>query len=567
MLSDLSQQIRHCHERAAEAKEKAEATSDPALKADLLEMERRWLVLARSYALTESLDDFTQQKSRRGRELDGAATKRAERDDEALRLQEISTLLIQERDVDSLYVRILDAAVDLMSSDMASMQVFDPERNALRLLAWRGFHPQSAAFWEWVRPESGSSCAAASSGGRRIIVTDVERSDAIAATSHADEYRRSGIRAMQSTPLVSRAGHLLGMISTHWREPHQPSERALRSLDVLARQAADLIERSQAEAALRRSEERARQLAAIVESSNDSIVGTDLKRAVTTWNRGAERLYGYTAEEALGMPIAACTIPADRHAEEIAIFERIRSGEQVEPFDTVRRHKDGRLMDVSLSVSPIRDLNGQIVGASSISRDITEQKRSAERIAILAREAEHRTKNVLQAVQSVVHLSQAQTPEDLKRAIEGRIQALANAHGLFAQTRWLGADLAMLARQELAPYLRHDRPRAHVEGPHIPVNPRAAQAIAIVLHELTTNAAKYGALSVADGHVEIKWAPRPDDRLSLTWTETGGPLIAPPTRRGFGTHVMETLIKVDLGGELRFDWRTEGLVCEIEIQI
>ena len=565
MLSDVSQQVRDCHDRAAEAKEKAEATSDPALKADLLEMERRWLVLARSYAFTESLDDFTHEKSVRQREFDGAALKRAERN-EALRLQEISTLLIQQNDLDTLYLRILDAAVDLMSSDMASLQAFQPERNALWLLAWKGFHPQSAAFWEWVGLDSGCSCAAALSAGRRIIVPDVETSEFIIGTPHADEYRRSGIRAVQSTPLVSRAGRLLGMISTHWREPHQPSERALRSLDVLARQAADLIERSQAEAALRDSEERARQLAAIVESSNDSIVGTDLKRTITTWNRGAERLYGYTAEEAVGMPIAAC-IPGDRHHEEIAIFERIRDGERVEPFDTVRRHKDGGLIDVSLGVSPIRDLNGHIVGASSISRDITGRKRSAERITMLAREAEHRTKNVLQAVQTVVHLSQAQTPEDLKRAIEGRIQALANAHGLFAQTRWLGADLATLTRQELAPYLEHDRPRARVDGPHIPLDPRPAQAIAMVFHELTTNAAKYGALSVVDGRVEIKWVPRSDDRLSLTWTETDGPIIVPPTRHGFGTHVMETLIKVDLGGELRFDWRAEGLVCEIEIQI
>lgn len=492
--------------------------------------------------------------------------KRAERD-EALRLQEISTLLIQERNVDTLYLRILDAAADLMASDMASMQMFHPERNALRLLAWRGFHPRSAAFWEWIGLDSGSSCAVALSAGRRFIVPDVETDECIAGTPHAAEYRRSGIRAMQSTPLVSRSGRLLGMISTHWREPHQPSDRALRSLDVLARQAADLIERSQAETALRDSEERARQLAAIVESSYDAIVGTDLKRTITTWNRGAERLYGYSAEEAVGMPIAVCTIPGERHHEEIDIFERIRAGERVEPFDTVRRHKDGGLIDVSLSVSPIRDLDGKIVGASSISRDITERKRSAERIAMLAREAEHRTKNVLQAVQTVVHLSQAQTTEDLKRAIEGRIQAMANAHGLFAQTRWLGADLAVLTRQELAPYLEHDRPRARLDGPHIPLDPKAAQAIAIVLHELTTNAAKYGALSVADGRVEIKWIRRSHDRLSLTWTETGGPIIAPPTRHGFGRHVMETLIKVDLGGELRFDWRAEGLVCAIEFQI
>jgi PAS domain S-box-containing protein len=565
MLSDLSDEVRNCHERAAEAKEKADATADPGLKADLLEMERRWLVLARSYAFTETLDDFTRESARRQAALHGAALKQEERD-EALRLQEISTLLIQERDVDGLHLRILDAAIELMSSDMGSIQAYHPERKALRLLAWRGFPAQSAAFWEWVGLDSGSSSAVALSKGQRIIVPDLEKSEFITGTPHADEYRRAGIRAVQSTPLVSRSGRLLGMFSTHWRAPHQPSERALRALDVLARQAADLIERSQAEAALRSSEERARQLAAIVESSNDSIVGTDLKRMITTWNPGAERLYGYTAEEAVGMPITAC-VPEERRHEEIAIFERIRDGERVDAFDTVRRHKDGSLLDVSLSVSPIRDLDGRTIGASSISRDITGRKRSAERIAILAREAEHRTKNVLQAVQSVVHLSQAPTAEELKRAIQGRIQALANAHGLFAQTRWLGADLATLTRQELAPYLEHDRPRARVDGRHVAVDPKVAQAIAIILHELTTNAAKYGALSVVDGCVDVKWVQHPNDRVALTWTETGGPHIEPPRRQGFGTQVMETLIKLDLGGELRFDWRAEGLVCHIEFQI
>ena len=318
--------------------------------------------------------------------------------------------------------------------------------------------------------------------------------------------------------------------------------------------------------ALRDSEERAQQLAAIVESSDDSIVGTDLKRKVTSWNRGAERLFGYSADEAVGMPISTI-VPDDRHTEELAIFERFRGGERVEPFDTVRRHKDGSLIDVSLSVSPIRNLSGQIVGACSVTREITDRKRSERRITMLAREAEHRTKNVLQSVQTVVHLSQAETAEDLKQVIQGRIQALANAHGLLAQSRWIGADLAKLASQELAPYLQQERPRAQILGPHVPVRPQVAQAIAIMLHELTTNAVKYGALSAINGYVEIRWAQRPDNRLLLTWTETGGPVITAPNRSGFGTHLMQTLMKLDLGGELRFDWRAKGLVCDIELQI
>lgn len=325
-------------------------------------------------------------------------------------------------------------------------------------------------------------------------------------------------------------------------------------------------ERTPISSTLQDSEERARQLASIVESSDDSIVGTDLKRRITTWNRGAERLFGYTAAEAVCMPIGAI-VPEDRHDEELAIFERFRRGERIEPFDTIRRHKGGRLIDVSLSISPIRNLAGQIVGACSVTRDITERKRSEKRIAVLAREAEHRTKNVLQAVQTVVHLSQARTVEELKQVIEGRIQALANAHGLLAQSRWVDADLANLVRQELAPYLQPERPRARIDGPHVPVQSSVAQAIAMLFHELTTNAAKYGALSEINGHIEIRWLRLSDDRLRLTWSEAGGPVITPPTRHGFGTHVMETLIKLDLGGQLRFDWRPAGLICEIELQV
>lgn len=326
------------------------------------------------------------------------------------------------------------------------------------------------------------------------------------------------------------------------------------------------IARSHVEVGLRDSEERARQLAAIVESSDDSIVGTDLERRITSWNQGAERLFGYTAKEAVGMPIAAL-VPDEVRDQELAIFERIRSGERVEPFDTIRRGKTRGSIDVSLSVSPLRNFDGQIVGACSVTRDITERKRSEQRIAMLAREAEHRTKNVLQAVQTVVRLSQAQTPEELKRVIEGRVQALANAHSLLAETRWVDADLGKLARQELAPYLQQDRPRVRIEGPGVPVKPSVAQAISVMLHELTTNAAKYGALSVVNGHVEINWVRRSDDRLFLTWTETDGPVVAAPSRYGFGTHVMEALIKIDVGGQLSFDWRAEGLVCEIELQL
>jgi PAS domain S-box-containing protein len=354
------------------------------------------------------------------------------------------------------------------------------------------------------------------------------------------------------------------MISTHWRKRHHPTERELQPLDVLARQAADLIERNEVEAALRESKEQFRWLASIVEFSDDAIISKNLDGIITSWNKGAERLFGYLAEEVIGRSVSIL-IPPERHPEESVIIRRIRRGDRIEHYETVRRRKDGSLIDVSLTVSPMRDAEGKIVGASKIARDITERKRSEAQISALAREAEHRAKNLLANVKAMVRLSQADTPDGLKEAIEGRIEALASVHSLFARSRWTGAELGSLIQQELSPYSRDGERRTQIDGPPVMLKPDAAQAIAVALHELATNAAKYGALSEAAGQVRVEWSPSADGRLVLRWTETGGPPVRPPTRRGFGTHVMEAMIRGHVKGDVRLDWRAEGLACEITL--
>ena len=303
-------------------------------------------------------------------------------------------------------------------------------------------------------------------------------------------------------------------------------------------------------------------IASIVESSDDGIISKDLNGVITSWNSGAERLFGYTAEEVVGKPITIL-IPPERHDEEPAILERIRRGERVEHYETVRMRKHGSRVDISLTISPVKNVEGKIIGASKIARDITERKRSEAQITILAREAEHRANNVLATVQATVHLTQADTPEGLKQAIEGRIQALANVHRLFVQSRWQGAELHGLVKEELAAYSQGRESRVQIDGPNVLLEPDAAQAIAVALHELATNAAKYGALSVPDGHVRVEWSHEQNGRLVLRWIETGGPPVEPPTRRGFGTRVMENMVRGQLKGELRLDWRAQGLACEI----
>ncbi len=306
-------------------------------------------------------------------------------------------------------------------------------------------------------------------------------------------------------------------------------------------------------------------MASIVESSDDPIIAEDLEGIITSWNRAAERVYGYSAEEVLGKSITILISP-ERKDEERVMLERIKRGERIEQYETVRQRKDGSTLDVSLTVSPIRDAAGRIAGASKIARDITERKRAQAQIALLAREAEHRAKNVLATVQATVSLSKSDTPDGLKRSILGRIQALANAHRLFAQTRWTGADLRALALEELLPYRQEGEARAQVDGPDVTVKPDAAQAIAVILHELATNAAKYGALSVPGGRLRVGWSHVSDERLVLRWTETGGPPTRPPTHEGFGTRVMKSMIG-SLKGDIRLDWRDDGLVCEIALPI
>ncbi len=426
-------------------------------------------------------------------------------------------------------------------------------------------------------------------------------------------------------------------------------------------------------------------ISAIVDSSDDAIISKDLNGVITTWNQGAERVFGYTAEQILGKSVNIL-IPSDRQEEEPAIIERIRRGERIEHYETVRVHKHGRRIDISLTVSPVRNAEGKIIGASKIARDITERKRAGDalrrteqefrdfienasvgmhwvgpdgiilwanrtememlgyapdeyigrhiaefhadqpaiedilrrltnhetlhdyeatlrckdgsvrhalinsnvlwegdtfihtrcftrditerrqseaHIAILAREAEHRTKNVLATVHATVRLSQSDTPEGLKQAIEGRIQALANVHTLFVQSRWAGAELRHLVTQELSPYCDDEKTRVRIDGPDMLLEPGAAQAIAVTVHELATNAVKYGALSVPEGHVHVEWSRAPEGRLLFHWTETGGPLVRPSARRGFGTRVIEGMIRDQMKGEMRFDWRPEGLACEI----
>jgi len=290
-----------------------------------------------------------------------------------------------------------------------------------------------------------------------------------------------------------------------------------------------------------------------------SHVGPDLRyrfvnRAYREWHRrDDDQMVGRTVEEILGA--AGYELIRDKLDEVLA--GRPVAYERWMPF------ADGRRRYVRVHYEPHRTEEGGMDGFFATVADLTERRHAEERQELLAREVDHRAKNLLAVVQSVIRLTRAPTLEQFMAALEGRLAALARAHTLLASSRWNGGGLEEIVRQELAPF---PDDRVGAAGPAVVLSPDAVQPIAMVLHELTTNAAKYGALSTAEGTLAVSWSRRPHDlALELYWTEEGGPAVVPPVRSGFGSAVLETSIRHQLDGSVRLEWRPEGLRATIVV--
>jgi PAS domain S-box-containing protein len=305
-------------------------------------------------------------------------------------------------------------------------------------------------------------------------------------------------------------------------------------------------------------------LASIIENSDDAIISKDLNSNITSWNRAAERLFGYTSEEALGCPINMI-IPADRQQEEAMILERIRAGQRVDHFETVRRRKHGSLIDVSLTISPVRNGQGKIIGASKIARDMTERKRAHQRQLFLIRELQHRTQNLFTMVQSVINrtLVEGLSLATAKEVLNGRIKALADAHSILADHAWDGGPLTDIIERVLASFSN----QLSVRGCHMTVNTQAAQHLALTMHELATNAVKYGAFSVPTGNVSIKCdVEQSAGTFSFLWKESGGPIVMSPKRKGFGTTILIDAAE-GFSQHVALDYEPDGLKYEVRFPL
>jgi PAS domain S-box-containing protein len=283
------------------------------------------------------------------------------------------------------------------------------------------------------------------------------------------------------------------------------------------------------------------------------------------WDKGQFRIFGVDSQSFVVNPgnVQALLHPDDfdELRKTMAQFDKGKRSYETE-FRIIR--PDGEIRWCVGTAAATVDKTGRVIRVSGVTVDITERKRAEERQNLLTREVDHRAKNALALAQSIVRLTQGENVKAYIQAVEGRISALARVHTILSLSSWQGAEIAKLVDEELAPYAMGDQ--IAFDGSNIQLQPATAQTLALALHELVTNSAKYGALSTLSGRLTIKWEVRAD-MLEILWEERDGPAVEKPVSRGFGTKSVIASIESQLGGQARFDWRSEGLICRLSVPL
>jgi PAS domain S-box-containing protein len=308
-------------------------------------------------------------------------------------------------------------------------------------------------------------------------------------------------------------------------------------------------------------------LASITLAAHDALIGVDGSGRIEVWNAGAERLFGYAHSEVIGQSVEML-VPEPARASHASGLSSVLQGQPVEPYDTERLHKSGQLISVSISMRPILSKEGETLGIAKAVYDLTDRKRYEARQQLLLRELAHRVKNIFAVLQSVLRLSLRTTfnPATFAEDFAGRIQSMGKAHDILTAGDWQSVELDGLVGSQLRPYLSDRRPRIVVSGEKVMLPPDLAVPLGLALHELATNAAKYGALSVTNGRVRLSWTVRregSDCEVTLIWQENGGPPVTPPTRTGFGSTLIEDGIP---GATVERNFEPAGVVCTMVIR-
>jgi two-component system CheB/CheR fusion protein len=310
---------------------------------------------------------------------------------------------------------------------------------------------------------------------------------------------------------------------------------------------------------------------AIVEVTPEALIGVTLEGIIRTWNPAAERLFGYTASEAIGTSITRLA-DVSQNDEQKNLLRRAKAGDVVGPIETIRRHRDGTAVQVELTIAPMRGSDGQVFSLVGILRDISVRVLTDAHRLMVVDELNHRVKNTLATVQSMVaqSLREATSLDAFGKTFASRLASLAITHNLLTHKGRQGARLSDLVESELLPHGALATQRWRTAGPDLFFGPKHALSLGMMIHELATNAAKYGALSSLGGHVDVFWQTRivdGDCRLILVWAESGGPVVRKPTRSGFGTRLITDGLAMELDGDVALDFHPSGVRCEIDIPL
>jgi PAS domain S-box-containing protein len=240
----------------------------------------------------------------------------------------------------------------------------------------------------------------------------------------------------------------------------------------------------------------------------------------------------------------------------------LKENRAVRNMEAIAERPDGTRICFMPYPTPLRDDTGSLLGAVNMLVDITTRKQAEERMMLLTGEVDHRANNLLAVIQAMLRMTKADTAEEFQTAFQGRLRALANVQRLFSVSRWNGASIQTIIQEELRPFTANDRKRVSITGRDVRLPATLAQAIAVAVHELVTNAVKYGSLSGPSGKIDISWQMDATDSLLLHWTESGGPEIAAPVRKGFGVDAIDGMVRT-LSGRITRRWKPEGLDCEL----
>jgi PAS domain S-box-containing protein len=407
--------------------------------------------------------------------------------------------------------------------------------------------------------------------GRTLIVEDC-LDDPRVGEAHAATWSGIGCRSLIVTPLI-KDGRFRALLYVHESTPRHWTSTEIMLVERVAHRTWDAVERARIEKDLRDREavlrENEQRLRATYEHVFAGIGEVDRNGRFLRVNERLCAITGYSREELFGRSFWDLTHLGDREAD-LERFSQLMLG-KTDTYTVEKRyiHKDGHEVWVEVAASRVDDPSGQPLYGISVIQDITNRKRAEEHQRLLIHELNHRVKNTLATVQSIATqtLRGSETPIEIREALESRLFALSRAHNVLTRENWEGALLHEIIEDIIEPYSNGREGRIRLQGGQVHLIPRMALALSMAIHELATNAAKYGALSNGSGQVHLTWMvdrTRSQPLLLLRWEEKGGPAVRPPSRQGFGSRLIERSLAYDLNGTVRIDFRPVGLICSVE---